>query len=144
MRTISAQAITQVVARLCIRANTVLPEDVRAALTRARQAEPWPLAQLYKDAGHAGVLADGQLLLFGQSQVVLEQAQRLLGEGPGLLPAAAVQGGGYVLGQTGIGPDTQPGHGGGEVGGRNGSHQGSSSPVKFSAPYFTTAQGGFQ
>lgn len=45
MRKISAQAITDAVARLCIEANTRLPQDVQAALDKARQEEPWPLAK---------------------------------------------------------------------------------------------------
>ena len=45
MRNISAQAITDAVARLCIEANTRLPQDVQAALDKARQEEPWPLGQ---------------------------------------------------------------------------------------------------
>ncbi len=45
MRTISAAAITDTVARLCVRANTRLPDDVAAALERCRQSEPWPLAR---------------------------------------------------------------------------------------------------
>ena len=45
MKTISAQAITDTVARLCIEANTRLPQDVQAALDKARQEEPWPLAK---------------------------------------------------------------------------------------------------
>ena len=45
MRSISAQAITDAVARLCIEANTRLPQDVQAALDKARQEEPWPLAK---------------------------------------------------------------------------------------------------
>ena len=45
MRTISAQEITNTVARLCIEANTRLPQDVQAALDKARQEEPWPLAK---------------------------------------------------------------------------------------------------
>ena len=45
MRTISAQEITDTVARLCIEANTRLPQDVQAALDKARQEEPWPLAK---------------------------------------------------------------------------------------------------
>jgi len=45
MRTISAAAITDAVARLCVKANTRLPADVAAALERSRQAEPWPLAK---------------------------------------------------------------------------------------------------
>lgn len=44
MRTIPAADITAAVARLSIRANTVLPEDVAAALEQACSAEPWPLA----------------------------------------------------------------------------------------------------
>ena len=34
MRNISAQAITDAVARLCIEANTRLPQDVQAALDK--------------------------------------------------------------------------------------------------------------
>ena len=45
MRIISAAALTDTVARLCIEANTRLPQDVAAALDRCRQAEPWPLAR---------------------------------------------------------------------------------------------------
>lgn len=45
MRNISAQAITDAVARLCIEANTRLPQDVQAALDKARQEELWPLAK---------------------------------------------------------------------------------------------------
>ena len=45
MRTISAQQITDTVARLCIEANTRLPLDVQEALDKARAEEPWPLAK---------------------------------------------------------------------------------------------------
>ena len=45
MRTISAAEITKAVARLCIRANTLLPEDVDRALDCCRQSEPWALAR---------------------------------------------------------------------------------------------------
>ena len=45
MRTISAAAITETVARLCIQANTHLPSDIVAALDRQRKDEPWPLAK---------------------------------------------------------------------------------------------------
>ncbi len=45
MRTIQAQAITESVAKLCIEANLHLPGDVRTALDRAQQQEPWPLAK---------------------------------------------------------------------------------------------------
>ena len=45
MKTISAQQITDTVARLCIEANTRLPRDVQEALDKARAEEPWPLAK---------------------------------------------------------------------------------------------------
>lgn len=45
MRTISAAAITDLVAKLCIQANTKLPDDIVAALDRDRKVEPWPLAK---------------------------------------------------------------------------------------------------
>jgi len=45
MRTIHSREITQAVARLCVQANTRLPDDVHAALSRARRSEPWPLAR---------------------------------------------------------------------------------------------------
>ena len=45
MRTIEAESIRTAVAELCIRANTRLPDDIRAALERARAEEPWPAAQ---------------------------------------------------------------------------------------------------
>ena len=45
MRIIPAETITQTVARLCVQANTRLPDDITAALDRQRKAEPWPLAQ---------------------------------------------------------------------------------------------------
>ena len=44
MRIIPAAAITDVVAELCIKANTKLPPDFVAALNESRKAEPWPLA----------------------------------------------------------------------------------------------------
>ena len=45
MRTVSAAAITETVARLCIQANTTLPSDIAAALERSWESEPWPLAR---------------------------------------------------------------------------------------------------
>ena len=45
MRTIHAAAITDAVARLCIQANTRLPDDIVAALDKSRRSEPWPLAR---------------------------------------------------------------------------------------------------
>ena len=45
MRTVEAAEIRACVAELCIRANRELPEDVRAALAAAYEAEPWPAAK---------------------------------------------------------------------------------------------------
>ncbi|MEY8403562.1 fumarate hydratase [Oscillospiraceae bacterium 44-34] len=45
MKNIAAADITAAVARLCVRANTLLPEDVDRALELAYFAEPWPLAE---------------------------------------------------------------------------------------------------
>ena len=45
MRIIPAAAITELVARLCIKANTQLPPDIVAALDASRKSEPWPLAK---------------------------------------------------------------------------------------------------
>ena len=50
MREISAAAITECVARLCVRANRALPPDAERALRAAAEAEPWPLAK--------GILSD--------------------------------------------------------------------------------------
>lgn len=44
MRTVTAAAITETVARLCVEANTRLPADVEAALAAARETEDWPSA----------------------------------------------------------------------------------------------------
>ena len=45
MREVSAAAVTEAVARLCIAANTRLTEDVTAAVAAARAAEDWPGAR---------------------------------------------------------------------------------------------------
>ena len=45
MREVSAAAVTEAVARLCISANTRLTEDVTAAVAAARAAEDWPGAR---------------------------------------------------------------------------------------------------
>jgi len=45
MREISAAAISDTVARLCVFANTHLPEDVKQHILCAREHEPWPVAQ---------------------------------------------------------------------------------------------------
>ncbi len=45
MRELDVAEITACLERLCVRANTQLPEDVRVALDRCAAAEPWPLAR---------------------------------------------------------------------------------------------------
>jgi fumarate hydratase subunit alpha len=45
MRIIDAGEIAAAVARLCVRANRVLPEDVREKLLEFREQEPWPAAR---------------------------------------------------------------------------------------------------
>lgn len=45
LRELDAAAITDAVETLCIKANTELPGDVKAALDAAELAEPWPLAK---------------------------------------------------------------------------------------------------
>jgi len=63
MRTISAKAITDTVAELCIRANLHLPEDVQAAMNKAHAEEPWPLAKSTLDLLHKNLAAaDAQSL----------------------------------------------------------------------------------
>jgi fumarate hydratase subunit alpha len=44
MRIIEAQTIADTVARLCVKANRVLPEDVREKILEFRREEPWPIA----------------------------------------------------------------------------------------------------
>ncbi len=45
MKVITQEEISSLVARLCIQANTSLPADIREALDKAREEEPWPLAR---------------------------------------------------------------------------------------------------
>jgi len=45
VREIKAEAVTEAVAALCVRANHHLPPDVQAALEKAQKTEPWPLAR---------------------------------------------------------------------------------------------------
>ena len=47
MRTIQAAALTDTVAKLCIQANTHLPEDIVAALDATRQTEPWQIGRAH-------------------------------------------------------------------------------------------------
>ena len=72
MRTISAQSITDTVAQLCIKANTQLPQDVQAALEKAREE----LCALRDD------IRSGQS--YDICAVRLDAAAALLGEAVGL------------------------------------------------------------
>ena len=45
MREIDSKIITDTVARLCIEANTHLPEDMKTCICRFREEEPWPQAK---------------------------------------------------------------------------------------------------
>ncbi len=45
MREINVNQITEVIERLCIQANTHLPEDVKCAIRSCRACENWPVAQ---------------------------------------------------------------------------------------------------
>ena len=45
MREIASEQIMAVIRRLCIQANCILPEDVRARIAACAQEEPWPQAQ---------------------------------------------------------------------------------------------------
>ncbi|MBQ4600004.1 MAG: fumarate hydratase [Oscillospiraceae bacterium] len=60
MRTVTAAAITDAVAKLCIDANLRLPEDVRAALDRAQRSEPWHLASATLELLQENLCAAGQ------------------------------------------------------------------------------------
>lgn len=44
MREIQSEKITECVKKLCIEANCILPEDIRACLAEAREKETWPVA----------------------------------------------------------------------------------------------------
>lgn len=45
IRELETTAISQAVYELCLQANKTLPDDLKAALISAREAESWPLAQ---------------------------------------------------------------------------------------------------
>ena len=79
-------------------------------------------AQLHKDAGHAGVLADGQAGLTGGGQIVAEEPQGGLGQGPGLGGPGRFQSGFHVGGQVGVGLDAEGRHCLGDPLGGDGSH----------------------
>ena len=49
MRELDAKIITEAVARLCIEANTYLPEDMQKCICNFRQAESWPQAREIMD-----------------------------------------------------------------------------------------------
>ena len=84
-------------------------------------------AQLHKDAGHAGVLADGQVLFFGGGEVGPEQVEGVFRQRPGLFCPGFGQRCLHIFGQAGVGLDAEPGHGIGDGLCRNGSHLNASS-----------------
>jgi fumarate hydratase subunit alpha len=45
MRVVDAKEIADTVARLCVRANRVLPEDLRETILKFREEETWPVAR---------------------------------------------------------------------------------------------------
>lgn len=45
IRELKAETITDAVRQLCLQANRTLPDDVKAAMDRAVEQEPWPLAR---------------------------------------------------------------------------------------------------
>ena len=45
MREISAKEITAQVKRLCMEANSYLPEDIKEKICKSEQDEPWDLAK---------------------------------------------------------------------------------------------------
>lgn len=45
MREISAEKITEVIKRLCIEANCILPQDMKSCIEKSLEAEPFPTAQ---------------------------------------------------------------------------------------------------
>lgn len=49
MRELSAKSIRDTVAKLCVRANIRLPQDVKKSIAAARREEPWQIAQSVLD-----------------------------------------------------------------------------------------------
>lgn len=45
MREINAKDITEQVKRLCMEANSYLPEDIKERINKSEQEEPWALAK---------------------------------------------------------------------------------------------------
>ncbi|PKM74352.1 MAG: fumarate hydratase [Firmicutes bacterium HGW-Firmicutes-16] len=63
MREISCKIITEAVALLCIRANTVLPEDVRVKIDQAEKTEKSPLGKdVLRDLRENYVFAEKEML----------------------------------------------------------------------------------
>jgi len=50
MQTIQASVISDAASRLCVKANCVLPEDVRRCIAVCRKAEDWPAARVTLDS----------------------------------------------------------------------------------------------
>ncbi|MFB0920852.1 MAG: fumarate hydratase [Oscillospiraceae bacterium] len=67
MREINCKKITETVALLCVSANTVLPEDIRALLSRAEKAEKSPAGiDVLRDLREKYVLAEREKLTICQ------------------------------------------------------------------------------
>ena len=63
MREISCKSITEAVAELCVRANTLLPEDVRALIDRAEKSEKSPAGRdVLRDLRENYILAEREKL----------------------------------------------------------------------------------
>jgi len=78
MRELQASVITEAVARLCISANTRLPDDVKQAIADAREKEPWPIAQTILDRIVENYSACGEIPICqdtGMACVFLEVGQ---------------------------------------------------------------------
>ena len=81
--------------------------------------------QLHEDAGHAGILTDGQILFFRRREVRPEQVKGVLCQRPGLFGPGLVQCFLHVPGQAGVGLDAEAGHGVRDLLRGNGSHRSS-------------------
>ena len=80
MREISAGAVADTVARLCVQANTCLPRDVKDGIAAARAAEDWPPAREILDRIVENGEIGGGFPIFqdtGMACVFLEVGQEL-------------------------------------------------------------------
>ena len=88
MREFPVSQLTDVIERLCIEANTYLPEDVRCAIENCRAAEDGSIAQgvldvlsqtsseLVSDIAETGItLTGGCAQIAGMAEMIMEQTQ---------------------------------------------------------------------